>query len=229
MSWYSALVTATLFHLLIYLVGGGIGLWLTRQVWPAMGLGQEIDQTPLKTEQLVNELRNGFVACLLMGWVSLSYRHLCDGIFPQDALTALWQLAAFVVFNNVYSYATHRLLHHRSLIRFHAVHHRSKRVTPFSSYSVHPIEALIIAGTFPFFLLLIPMSLGMVTVLHAFGMLYTVCIHCNYDVWPTLPDEHWFKKLINHPTYHRYHHTLANVNFGFTNRVMDILFKTNKN
>lgn len=228
MDWYWALLVATLLHLSIYLIGGGIGWLLTRQLWPAMGLGQEIDQRPLKPGQLVYELRNGLQACLLFGVVSLSYRSLCIGIWPQDAISAIWQLAAFVVFNNVYSYGTHRLLHHRYLIRFHAVHHRSTRVTPFSSYSVHGLEALVIAATFPLFLLLVPMGLGMVVLLHAFGMTYTVCIHCNYDLWPTLSDDHWFKKLINHPTYHRYHHTLGNVNYGFTNRLLDLLFKTNK-
>jgi lathosterol oxidase len=228
MDWQWAFVIATFVHLSIYLVGGGVGWWLTRRVWPAIGLGQEIDQRPLKSGQLAFELRNGLQACVLFGLVSLSYRSLCMGIWPESAATAIWQLTAFVVFNNLYSYGTHRLLHHRSLIRFHGVHHRSTRVTPFSSYSVHAIEAIIIAATFPLFLLIVPMSLGMVFLLHAFGMMYTVCIHCNYDLWPSLSDHHWFKKLINHPTYHRYHHTLGNVNYGFTNRLLDRLFQTNK-
>ncbi|MFZ6798452.1 sterol desaturase family protein [Undibacterium sp. Di24W] len=228
MDWHWALLLATLVHLSIYLIGGGVGWLLTRQLWPAIGLGREIDLRPLKPGQLTYELRNGLLACLLFGVISLSYRSLCVDLWPQDAATALWQLAAFVVFNNLYSYGTHRLLHHRYLIRFHAVHHRSVRVTPFSSYSVHGLEAIVIAATFPLFLLLVPMSLGMVVLLHAFGMTYTVCIHCNYDLWPALSDHHWFKKLINHPTYHRYHHTLGNVNYGFTNRLLDILFKTNK-
>lgn len=228
MDWYWAWVLATLVHLSIYLIGGSVGWLLTRQLWPAIGLGQEIDQRPLKPGQLVYELRNGLLACLIFGVVSLSYRVLCQGIWPQDAVTAIWQLAAFVVFNNVYSYSSHRLLHSRRLISFHGVHHRSSRVTPFSSYSVHAVEALVIAATLPIFMLIVPLGLGMAVLLHAMGMIYTVCIHCNYDLWPTLSDGHWFKKLINHPTYHRYHHTLGNVNYGFTNRVLDLLFKTNK-
>lgn len=228
MDWYWAFVIATLVHLSIYLIGGSVGWWLTRRVWPTIGLGREIDLRPLKPGQLAYELRNGLQACLIFGLISLSYRSLCIDIWPQDTVTAIWQLLAFVVFNNLYSYSTHRLLHHRYLIRFHGVHHRSSRVTPFSSYSVHILEAIVIAATFPLFLLIVPMSLGMVVLLHAFGMMYTVCIHCNYDLWPSLSDDHWFKKLINHPTYHRYHHTLGNVNYGFTNRLLDILFKTNK-
>jgi len=69
---------------------------------------------------------------------------------------------------------------------------------------------------------------GMAWVLHAVGMLYTTCLHCNYDLMPGLSDQGRFKKLINHPTYHRYHHTLGNVNYGFTNRVMDLLFGTKR-
>jgi lathosterol oxidase len=228
MDWYWAWLLASVVHVSIYLIGGGIGWFLTRQLWPAIGLGQEIDARPLKAGQLAFELKNGLQACLIFGVFSLSYRFLCEGIWPPDITTALWQLASFVVFNNLYSYASHRLLHSRSLIRLHAVHHRSVRVTPFSSYSVHALEAMVIAATLPLFMVLVPLGLGMAVLLHAVGMMYTVCIHCNYDLWPALSDQHWFKKMLNHPTYHRYHHTLGNVNYGFTNRVLDKLFGTNK-
>lgn len=223
-----ALLVAIGVHCLIYLLGGGIGIWLTEKLMPSLGIGRPLDQRPAKPGQLQREIRNGLIACLVLGLASLSYRWLCAGIWPESWLQAAFQVGSFVVFNNIYSYATHRLLHTRALSRFHRVHHLSVRVTPYSSYSVHPIEAMIIAGTLPLFMLLIPLGVGTALVLHAVGMVYTTCIHCNYDLMPSLGDHHWFKKLINHPTYHRFHHTQGNVNYGFTNRLLDLLFKTSK-
>jgi len=226
--WPVALGVSIGVQLACYLVAGSVGWWLTRRVWPAMGFGREIDSRPPKPGQLKREIFNGIQSCVILAVASLSYPWLCKGIWPEDLWTAAWQLAAFVVFNNVYSYATHRLLHTKALIRFHGVHHRSVRVTPFSSYSVHAVEAVVIAGTLPLFMLIVPLGVAAASVLHIVGMVYTTCIHSNYDLMPALSDEHWFKKLINHPTYHRHHHTLGNVNYGFTNRVMDILFATHK-
>jgi lathosterol oxidase len=226
--WPLALAISVCVQLACYLVAGTVGWWLTRRVWPRIGLGREIDPHPPRPGQLKSEILHGMQACLIFAVASLSYRGLCDGLWPADWWTAAWQLVAFVSFNNVYSYATHRLLHMRPLVRFHGVHHRSVRVTPFSSYSVHAVEAVIIAGTLPVFMLIVPIGVGAASALHVIGMVYTTCIHSNYDLMPALSDAHWFKKLINHPTYHRLHHTLGNVNYGFTNRVMDFLFGTQK-
>ena len=223
-----AFIIAVILHTLIYLVGGGIGLFLTESILPAIGIGKPLDQHPPKPNQIRRELKNGLVACLILGAMTLSYRWLCVGVWPNSWLQAAVQIGSFVVFNNIYSYFTHRWLHTRALARFHRVHHQSLRVTPYASYSVHPVEALIIAATLPIFMLLVPLGVGTTLVLHAVGMIYTTCIHCNYDLMPNLSDNHWFKKMINHPTYHRYHHTLGNVNYGFTNRILDIIFKTNK-
>lgn len=227
--WPLALAAAIAMHLAIYLAAGSIGWLLTRRIWPAMGIGGEIDARDPKPGQLRQEITNGVTACVILGIMGLLYRVQCVGLWPASLAEAAWQIAAFVAFNNVYSYGTHRLLHTRWLIRFHGVHHRSQRVTCFSSYSVHPLEAFIIAATLPAFMLIVPIGLGTAFVLHLAGMVYTTCIHSNYDFLPHVSDQSWFKKLINHPTHHRYHHTLGNVNYGFTNRAMDLLFGTNKN
>lgn len=223
-----AFALAVLIHSMIYIIGGSIGLLLTESILPSIGIGKALDQHPPKQHQIRREIANGLVACIILGAMTVSYRWLCIGIWPSSWLQAMTQIGSFVIFNNIYSYVTHRLLHMKTLAKFHRIHHQSIRVTPYSSYSVHPIEALIIAATLPLFMLMMPLGVGTTLVLHTVGMVYTTCIHCNYDLMPKLADNHWFKMMINHPTYHRYHHTLGNVNYGFTNRIMDVLFKTNK-
>lgn len=224
--WWVALSMAIAVHAAIYGVGAGIGTLLTERVWPAIGLGRTIDAHPPRPGQLRFEIGNGLVACVVFGIITLTYRELCVGYWPTSWLQGTVQVVAFVVFNNLYADGTHRLLHSRWLIRVHGVHHRSVRVTPWSGYSVHPLEAVVIGMTLPMFMLLVPLGVGTAFVLHALGMLFTTCIHCNYELLPDRPVDHWLRRLIDDPAYHRLHHTRGNVNYGFTSRVMDRLFGT---
>ncbi|RQP23181.1 sterol desaturase family protein [Piscinibacter terrae] len=226
--WPLALLAAVGVHLSMYLVGGSIAWTFNQHFWPSLGVGRNLDPNPPRPGQVRMEIRHGMVACLILAVMTLSYRSLSDGIWPRSVWTAAWQLAAFVFYNAVYSYGTHRLLHTRWLIRAHGVHHRSVRVTPFTSYSVHPLEGLVIACTIPSFMLIVPLGVGSAFLLHGFGLAYTAYIHSNYDLLPQLPEGHWFKRLIDHPIHHRFHHTLGNVNFGFTGRWLDRLFGTHK-
>ncbi len=224
--WLIALMMACAVHLLIYFIGAGVGVYLTEQLWPRMGIGEKIDKQPAAPEQIRSEIKNAVVACLILGLVSMSYRGMCDGLWPTSGLQAIWQLAAFVVFNAVYAYGTHRLLHTRYLRRFHGVHHKSIRVTPWSGYSVHPVEAVVIAATLPLFTFIYPLGIGTVFVLHAVGMTFTTCIHCNYELFPHLPVQHRLRRLLADPAYHRFHHTLGKVNFAISARVLDQIFDT---
>jgi len=52
-----------------------------------------------------------------------------------------------VLWNDVHFYAIHRLLHGRWLFQhIHREHHRAIRPTPFSTYAMHPIEALLLGS-----------------------------------------------------------------------------------
>ena len=221
-----ALLMATGVHLLIYLIGGAVGFLLTERLWPRWGIGQPIDAHQPRPGQIRDEFRNGIAACLIFGVITLSYRFLCRGLWPSGFWTGVLQISAFFAFNNVYSYVTHRILHLRPLLRFHRVHHRSVRVTPWSGYSVHAFEAVVIGLTLPLFMLIMPLGVGTAFVLHALGMLFTTCIHCNYDLLPTYPTRHWLKRLTDDPAYHHLHHVRAGVTYGFTSRWMDRWFHT---
>jgi len=224
--WYIALVMATFVHLNIYFWGGLIGQILTNNIWPMMKLGCQIDQHPPKQGQIKTEIKHGVKACILFGFVTLSYRVQVVGLWPEDILQVFALILGFLIYYNIYGYATHRLLHTKLFRRIHMVHHSSVRVTPWSGYNVHFVEAFIMAITLPVFMLFVPVGLGMAFVFHALGMMFTTCIHCNYDLLPGLPKRHWMRMLFNDPAFHRMHHTKGNVNYGFTTGIMDRIFGT---
>ncbi|MBX3627008.1 MAG: sterol desaturase family protein [Rhizobacter sp.] len=224
--WPLALAAVLAFHLVIYLVGGVVASWMTFRLFPALDIGHVIDNQPLKPKQIRTELRNGLLTCAVLAVVSLAYRPLAHGIWPETLWQAAWQLGAFVLFNNVYAYATHRLLHHPWLMRFHSVHHWSVRVTPWSGYSVHPVEAAVIGGTFVAFMAIVPVGVGTIALLHVMGIVFTSCIHCNHELMPMHADDHWLKRLVSDPKFHQIHHEQSRVNYGFTSPWLDRLLNT---
>lgn len=52
-----------------------------------------------------------------------------------------------LLFNDLWFYGVHRLLHRPFLFKhIHSTHHRSRHVTPLSSYSFHVAEAMLVTA-----------------------------------------------------------------------------------
>lgn len=136
-------------------------------------------------------------------------------------------LFAFLVVNDAWFYAFHRLMHHPKLFRHvHAVHHKSVDVNPFSVYSFHPIEALVLGGAVIPFVLLVPTYLPALGVAQIVGLANNVMSHLGYELLPR-----WFVKVapfrwMNTSTFHNLHHTQLRGNYGLLFRVWDRVFGT---
>jgi sterol desaturase/sphingolipid hydroxylase (fatty acid hydroxylase superfamily) len=184
-----------------------------------------VDDRKLKQNQRQIEIRNALVACSLFALCSLLAREVFTLIWPNTLLDWLIQIVVFTLFYETYSYFIHRLLHHNWLTKYHAVHHSSVRVTPWTAYSVHPIEAFCIGISAPLFMLLFPLSLGVALIFHVFGMMFTIFLHANL----TSNNQFSLVKLIfAYPQRHAMHHKNGRVNFGFVNSFWDSLFSTIK-
>lgn len=136
-------------------------------------------------------------------------------------------LLLFLVFNDLWFYCWHRLLHRPTLFRHvHAVHHKSVDVNPFSVYSFHPIEALILGSAVIPFVLLVPMYLPVLAVAQVIGLANNVMSHLGYEFLPR-----WYGRIppfsfMNTATFHNLHHTELRGNYGLLFRFWDRLFGT---
>ncbi|UTA46704.1 sterol desaturase family protein [Simiduia sp. 21SJ11W-1] len=152
--------------------------------------------------------------------LSLLTRTLADALWPTSVGMAALQALGFILFYEVYSFVVHRLLHTPLFRRIHRVHHRSVVTTPWSAYSVHPVEAALIGLSAPLYMLALPLSLGVAFVLHFAGILLTIGLHANI----THRRQHtWGLPAIAR---HGAHHTRGNVNYGFTQPLLDKALKT---
>lgn len=190
----------------------------------ARGLIEWLDNRALKPRQKQQEMKHGIVACAIFATLSLLTREVYTSVWPNSLTELILQVITFVIFYETYSYFIHRLLHTKRLIEIHAVHHRSVRTTPWSAYSVHPIEAALIGITAPLFMYLIPMSIGVAFVLHFSGMMFTIFLHGNISLRGV---NRPIKLVNNAPLDHSKHHQVGNKNFGFVNALWDNLMQTN--
>jgi Delta7-sterol 5-desaturase len=219
-----ALAISTLSNITIYLLTALILSLLIKHAVERKSIGSYIDNRNLKPNQIRQEFKNGLVACVVLAICSLFTRGLFNGIWPASLSALLLQIASFIIFYETYSYFVHRLLHTKLLTKFHSVHHSSVRVTPWSAYSVHPIEAAMIGLSAPLFMSLLPLSLGVALILHISGMMFTILLHSNYQYSSSAS---LLSNLFSYSNYHSRHHQLGNANYSFVHRFWDYVFKTN--
>ncbi len=223
--WFVALLISTLANVGIYLGAAWLLSSLIERLIKKHPQFSHIDARPLHSDQVRREITFGVMACAVFAAVSLLSRAMFVTLWPESWLDFLLQIGAFLLFYEVYSYAVHRLLHSRWLRKQHAVHHRSVRVTPWSAYSVHPVEALCFSLTVPMFMWLWPFSLSVALLLHMGGMVFTILLHANvcYHGQQAI-----LNFLFSHPRYHARHHAESRFHFGFLNSWCDRAFNTIK-
>lgn len=221
--WYIAFVMSLMTNLGVYFVAAYLINHLTQKITQNNRLGQYIDDRPFKEGQKISEIKNGVFACAVFSFVSLLARELFVGVIPVSITQLLVEVLLFTLFYETYSYFVHRLLHTKIFRKPHSVHHYSVRTTPWSAYSVHPVEALLIAMSAPLFMLMWPVHLGVIFAFHILGVVFTLVIHSNLK----LNGSNMFCQLFNRYTEcHAAHHSIGNVNFGFVNSFWDLCFKT---
>lgn len=138
------------------------------------------------------------------------------------ALRVAVEFTLLVLAFEAYFYLVHRLLHTRLLFRrVHAVHHRSKTPTVLSALSLHPVEALLIAGFLPVAMALVEMHLASIVLASLYLSASIALAHCGYRVFP-----HGFERLplLNlyvTPLVHDAHHAKVDVNYGATLSLFD--------
>lgn len=106
--------------------------------------------------QLKHEILHSLYSVLIFALyglliIVLIRKGILDVHFKLDYFIFI-DLVILIIWNEIHFYLCHRIMHTQLLIRLHAVHHKSKVVTPFSTYSFHPIES-VLNGT----VLIIPM------------------------------------------------------------------------
>ncbi|MDC0709113.1 sterol desaturase family protein [Stigmatella sp. ncwal1] len=213
---------------LIYFGLGGLGTWLSRRYFPQRGLGHVIDERPVRPRQVREEVGLSLVSIAIFG----GYGALTMALDARGLTHIRWELTAtglavdllvLALWNEVHFYACHRLLHTRWLFRHvHSVHHRSRVPTPFSTYSFHPVEALLLGSVMVTLQLFYDLSFWAALTYPVVSLLMNTLGHLNY----ALATPSWWSTPLRASEHHSLHHRRVNGNFGFQSPVLDRLLGT---
>lgn len=211
----------------IYLSFGVLTWILTHCLLPSLGVGRLLDPRPVKPAQLEREFYQSAVSVLIFGlgmvfpWGMLQLGWARFAVNPGGWRIAM-EIAALVAWNDVHFWASHRALHSRLLKRFHGPHHRSVVTTPFSTYSFHPVEALMLGNVILLPMLVHEFSFWALASVPVFSLFFNCVGHANYDFFPRVSYGHWFAASRRH----HLHHACHSGNYGFQFTFMDRLFRT---
>lgn len=131
-----------------------------------------------------------------------------------------------VILQDAYFYWTHRFLHTKFMFKLvHHIHHRSRKPALITSYSFGMLEALILYGVIPLYLLFLPLNVIVFQLFMVFMVLRDAQAHSGIESYP--------KWWVNSPldklttvTHHDLHHQNVNGNYGLYFTFWDRLMKT---
>lgn len=110
-----------------------------------------------------------------------------------------------------YYYWLHRLMHVPRIFRIvHKVHHESKSPTVFTSFSFHPLEAILQFIFFPLVIVLIPLHYSVLFIVFTLMTLSAVVNHSGVEI---MKSRFLLKHLIG-SSHHDLHHAKFQANFG---------------
>lgn len=219
--WQVALYGVAWFSTL-YFGFGALNWWLTRGLLPRLGYGRQLDPRPLPPGQVRREIGESVVSILIFGigllapWalLRLGWAHLAHE--PSPARIALETVALFF-WNELHFYVNHRLLHTRALRRFHGRHHRSHIATPFSTYALHPVEAMMLGSVSMLPMLLHDFSFQALAALTVVSIALNSLGHSNYEFSAYAPARGW----LGASRRHHLHHACYHGNYGFLLETFD--------
>jgi lathosterol oxidase len=212
--------------LVLYFFFACLGWLLTRYILPSLKIGGVVDPRPLKDGQIAREIGRSLVSIAIFGaYGVLTLEAWRAGLIQVEFRASWWKVASdlglFFVWNEVHFYCIHRLLHTRWLYRHvHRVHHESVVPTPFSIYSFHWLEAVLLGSVMILALMVFRPSVQALLGLPLTSLFFNTVGHCNYNIFAN------HRSIHSAADQHSQHHLRVAGNYGFYLPVLDRLMHT---
>jgi lathosterol oxidase len=177
--------------------------------------------------QIKVEIQRSMVSILMFGLTAFWMRWALENGVYHLQFSFSWGLFAGEVFglflwNELYFYLVHRCYHLKPFYKFHLDHHYSTVPSPFSAYSFHWSEGLLLGAVMPFAMFFHDFQFVSILLLPLMSILMNVLGHSNVDFFPKLPMKH----LLSFSKRHSEHHRMPHKNFGFFLPFLDQWFGT---
>jgi Delta7-sterol 5-desaturase len=181
------------------------------------------------SRELLFSVCSQFVMLGVGAWIAFGETAIVANMY-SDIGQYGWAYFAFITFmlfavDDTVFYWAHRWMHHPRLFKaFHRVHHESTDPTPFTSFSFHPLEAVILAleGTALILMLMVLPWHPVALAIYGLGsLLFNIIGHLGYEIYPAswnrIPILRWKTTAMHHYL----HHQMVGGNFGLYFRWWD--------
>ncbi|MBF9031014.1 hypothetical protein HKCCE3408_11470 [Rhodobacterales bacterium HKCCE3408] len=210
--------------LMRYMLGAGGVYLLINTVLSRRLAAQKIGERPIPQEQICREvlasLRTVAIFAAAGTTIAFGERSGLIAIYHDIAeygIAYFWiSTALLILLHDAWFYWTHRAMHYPPIYRrFHRLHHRSHRPTPFTSYSFNAGEAVVNGVYLPLVLLVLPAHPLALLIFVSHMMFRNALAHCGYEIFPARRDGRPLFGWMTTVTHHDMHHAHAGRNLGF--------------
>ena len=179
------------------------------------------------TGQWRTEIKNSMFSILVFALQAIPLQLL----YTQDIIiigrtgiwNCLWEIPLLLLWNEVYFYASHWLLHRPWFFKnVHHEHHLSKEPTLYSVYSFHWFEAFLLGAVIFLPLLIHPFHVISVLSLPVMSISLNLLGHCNHETETDRSPDYITRFTFRHTMHHKW----SRGNFGFMLPYFDMMFNT---
>jgi ring-1,2-phenylacetyl-CoA epoxidase subunit PaaE len=188
--------------------------------------------------QIKNEILNLFIV-IIINWLftGIIFWLRDNGMtqFYTEAGKFGWwyeivSVVVLLLLSDTWFYWVHRALHHPKIYKFiHAEHHKSLDTTPFTTYSFHILEGLLLTIWVIPTVMVLPVSLLSLGITQTLGLFNNIKSHSGYEFYPKFFAHVFPLNILVTSTNHNLHHTRFNGNYGLIIRFWDIVCGTEVN
>jgi len=207
----------TLFFIIFlrYLLLAGLYDWCTR--WFLKTGKRSINRQFLR-ELKWSVLSSGIFTVLSVVTLYLyqqGYTQIYADIAQEGPAYFAISIALYLLLYETYYYWLHRWMHQPRIFRIvHKVHHESTDTSAFTSFSFHPIEALLQFMFLPLMVLIFPihyLALGTILILMTISAIIN---HAGIEIYPSQFYRHRLGRWLIGSSHHDLHHKEFKTNYG---------------
>lgn len=184
-----------------------------------------------KRKQILKEIKWSFFSSIVFSVYAAfsfwAYQQGLTKVYDEFLTYPLWYyvLSTFVLLllYETYYYWLHRWMHLPAVYKkVHKVHHQSVHSTVFTSFSFHPLEAILQSIFFPIIIFCIPFHYSVLLIVLMLMTISAVINHSGTEVY----NHKFLLKYFIGSSHHHLHHTQFKSNFGLYFTCWDKWMKT---
>jgi Delta7-sterol 5-desaturase len=222
--WF--MITFVVFFAIIvgrYFLVSGLFYLIFYAWFPARFKQRKISKKEYASRQFKREISRSMTTALIFAFIGtvmiLLWEKGYTAIYTDINAYGWWWLPVSLIISmlldETYYYWVHRLLHKPKLFKLiHKVHHQSNITSPWTAFSFHPFEGLLLSVSLPVILMIVPMHPVVILLQLTIMTFSSVINHLDIEIYPARFHKHVVGKWLIGATHHGLHHKQFKYNFG---------------